>query len=76
MTLADCHSRRMLDADRNRPSARTLGMHAPAEFGHAELCRVCRLWCEPAPEAFRPFAAAGQSGPCFYLGRELGFPRV
>ena len=47
-------------------------MHAPRSLVTPELCRVCRLWREPAPEAFRPFAAAGQSGPCFYLGKELG----
>ena len=44
----------------------------PRSLVTPELCRVCRLSREPAAEAFRPFAAAGQSGPCFYLGKELG----
>ena len=62
----------MLDGDSSVFFCAHPRMHAPRSLVTPELCRLCRLWREPAPEAFRPFAADRHSGPCFYLGKELG----
>ena len=51
-------------------------MHAPRSLVTPELCRVCRLWREPAPEAFRPFAADRAERAMLLLGQRAGTARV
>jgi hypothetical protein len=73
--LPSCHSRRELPGETRVFFCAHPRLRAKDNLVTAGVCRLCRLWREPAPESFRPFVPGMvivRRGPCAHLGEQTG----
>lgn len=75
MKLPPCHSRREIKPELSQYFCTHPQVYSKDGLVSAEICKLCHLHQLPAPQNPRPFPSVGvrvRTGPCWYLGEQVG----